>query len=143
MRLNTYYIGGFNGVTYTQESIVPRPLDGVVTGEIGSLSAGFAAFDSGFRVLREKRCRGAYPLLIFVVVDPHHFAASQAHQRERRGQPAGIGPEVENSDLGLGGPAGSFNGVLKAHPLLQQELFSLFAGNSLKLSLRGFKLNPF
>jgi len=59
-------------------------------------------------------------LAVTIVVDTHHESAAQAHESDNGLQPAAIGPEIHDPNLGLRRSVGSFDGGFKGDSLLEE-----------------------
>ena len=57
-------------------------------------------------------------MLVAVVVDAHHEAATEADESDGRLEGAAVGPEVHDADLGLGGAVGGLDGGFEGDALL-------------------------
>src|ERR1700760_1632334 len=88
-------------------------------------------------------CGAAYPFLVPVMIDAHHFASSKPHQRKHGLQPSAIRPEIENAYLRLRRAVRGIYDRLKANPLLHQIFMTSLPGNGSQILVRRRKLNSF
>jgi hypothetical protein len=82
-------------------------------------------------------------LAVAIVVDAHHESAAKAHEGYNRLEPAAVGPEIHDTNLGLRRSVGSFDGGFKGDSFLDEVEVAVGGGDALEVFVGWGELNSF
>lgn len=75
------------------------------------------------------------------MIDPHHRTPAEADEGKQGGELGVVGPDIEDTDLSLGGPGGGVDDGLEGDALLEEVIGTVGCGDGGQLIIGGGELD--